>query len=185
MKLVQALRHCSVLAAVALCGALAATSAFGADSTSNSDYPVCQANRFKGCACAESVPQSIQYRPTFAACGGKAAVILSGPFLRAFSVVVRDNENRDRWPATGSYGGCSQAERDLGLARCSAFKAQKTIYRTVDGRRERIACFGAAGSSSLFTNVTRITVKISDRVNEFGQKKMFRACIADNYLPLN
>src|SRR5262249_29059447 len=76
----------------------------------------------------------------------------------AFSVVVRDTENRDRWPSPHGINGCSVFETiGPGPNKCSAFKVQKKIV-THDGV---INCLGAAGNSVLFKNVVRATVKVT------------------------
>src|SRR5688572_19091896 len=72
----------------------------------------CQGGRFKPCVCPAYVHKDVSYRPTYKACGGNAAILLRGKYLAVHSVVVRDSENRDRWPATG-FGGCTDEERDV------------------------------------------------------------------------
>jgi hypothetical protein len=115
---------------------------------------------FKPCICAEDIPAQIKYRPSLPACGGRAAAILEGGYADSFSVVLRDSQNRDRVPAVG-YNGCSQAEADLGLSRCSAFKCQSTI-RTPGSYT---CCFGEAGNSSILAGATRMTIKLADVPN--------------------
>lgn len=60
---------------------------------------------FRRCICPEEVPSYVRYRPAVLECNGNAAAILSGRLNNAFSVVVRDTQNRDRWPAAGSGFG--------------------------------------------------------------------------------
>jgi hypothetical protein len=84
--------------------------------------------------CNPDVPKTIRYRPTFAACGNKAAIILSGKYTNAFSVVFKKTDHGDRLA-----NQCPDAS-------CSPFKAQKTIRQA----GVRIACFGAAGNSKVF-----------------------------------
>lgn len=125
----------------------------------------CQGERFKPCVCASQVTYAMQYRPSLKECSNKAAIILSGKYLNIFSVVVRDKDNRDRWPTSG-YGDCSAYERDvLGLNKCSAFKMQKKIK--VRNRRGNavVYCLGAPGESKLFARVSRVTIKLKDIPN--------------------
>ena len=62
---------------------------------------MCMGNPFKPCVCAPDVTKLVQYRPSIAQCGKKAGIVMSGSrYLSAFSVVVRDRDNRDRWPLT-------------------------------------------------------------------------------------
>lgn len=112
---------------------------------------------FKPCICADEVPSDIKFRPSLAACGGDAAAILTGSFASSFSVVLRDSQNRDRWPLSG-YNGCSAAEVELGLNKCSAFKCQRTI-RTAG---QFTCCFGEPGRSSIMAPATRMTIKLKD-----------------------
>ncbi len=146
----------------------------------------CQGRRFKPCVCWEDVNRDIRYRPSVKECGGRAAAILSGKYRDVFSIVVRDNQNRDRWPATGNFGGCSQAERDLGLSKCSAFKTQKRI--AVQGGEDNLAavvhCFGASGYAKLFKNAVRLTIKIADDPGS-SSDPLARLCLRRGDLPLN
>jgi hypothetical protein len=106
------------------------------------------------------VPADISYEPTSAVCDGKAAATLRGRFASSFSVVLRDKMNRDRWPAAG-YNGCSAAETELGLNRCSAFKCQKVIR----SKNQQTCCFGEVGTSRIMAGATRMTVKLRDLPN--------------------
>lgn len=144
----------------------------------------CSGSRFKPCVCPSNVTKAVQYRPAVRECGGKAAIILSGDYLTAFSAVVRDTENRDRWPAQGA-NGCSSFERDvLGLNKCSVFKVQKILdIENEDGDAE-IHCLGASGYSPLFRDVSRITIKLRDVVGS-NQDPLVRLCLAGNEQPLN
>ena len=85
-------------------------------------------------SCNPKVPKTIQYRPKFADCGGKAAIILDGKYERSFSVVFKKVDHNDRLS-----NNCPDKN-------CSPFKTQKTLRK--NGRR--IACFGAAGDSPVF-----------------------------------
>ena len=150
-------------------------SATTAGAISENGFPKCQQGRFRSCVCASAAPKGFQYRPSLRACNGRAAIILSGPFKDAYSVVVRDSENRDRWPL-GGINGCSKFEvTELGLNKCSAFKVQKKIYPT---KTEVIHCLGAKGSSKLFKKVVRATIKITDIPGANGEKNIFRQCLA-------
>ena len=119
----------------------------------------CNESRFKPCICAKDVPQEVKYRPSLAECGGKAAVILEGEWAAAFSVVLRDRQNRDRYPSKG-YNGCTAKEAG-GIApanRCSAFKVQRRIRQP--GRV--IHCFGDRGTDKILAKASRMTVKLKD-----------------------
>lgn len=126
---------------------------------------------FKPCVCYDRVPKTIQYFPKSTECGGKAAAILSGPFAGAFSVVLRDKMNRDRWPASG-YNGCSEKETKLGLNKCSAFKCQKVI----DGVGSQTCCFGEKGTSKIMAGATRMTLKLKDIPNS-TKDPLVRVCL--------
>jgi len=144
----------------------------------------CQGGVFKPCVCPRDVPSIVQYRPSVKECGGKAAMILSGKYKNVFSIVVRDRENKDRWPPQG-INGCSAYERDtLGLNKCSAFKAQKVID-VVDSRGDAsVHCLGASGYSVLFKRVTRMTAKLSDVPNS-NSDPLARWCLAKPTEALN
>jgi hypothetical protein len=140
---------------------------------------------FKRCLCAEDVPSYVRYRPAVAECGGSAAAILSGRMLEAFSIVVRDTQNRDRWPAAGSlFGGCSEelADSTSPPNRCSAFKVQSKL--TVGGGTAVVHCFGASGYSDIFADAARLTVKLSD--DPFSSSDAIeRYCLVGPTKPLN
>lgn len=125
----------------------------------------CNGGAFKPCVCPRDVTRLVQYRPAVRECGGNAAVIFSGRYLSAYSVVVRDWENKDRWPPEG-INGCTPFERDvLGLNRCSAFKVQNVLL-VEDARADaEVHCLGASGYSPLFNRVRRITIKLQDLPN--------------------
>lgn len=137
----------------------------------------CQGGLFKPCVCPRDVPKVVQYRPAVKECDGSAAIILSGRYANVFSVVVRDRENKDRWPPTG-INGCTAYERDvLALHRCSAFKAQKVIKIDDDRGDATVHCLGASGYSTLFRRVTRMTAKLSDVPNSTNDP-LARWCLA-------
>ncbi len=144
----------------------------------------CQGGLFKPCVCPKDVPTIVQYRPAVKECGNKAAIILSGKYKDVFSVVVRDRENKDRWPLSG-INGCSAFERDtLGLNKCSAFKVQAVIpVESTDGDAE-VHCLGASGYSKLFKRVSRMTAKLSDVPNSTTDP-LARWCLAGPTTPLN
>lgn len=144
----------------------------------------CQGGVFKPCVCAKDVPSLVQYRPAIAECGGKAGIVLSGKYKDVFSVVVRDRENKDRWPVTG-INGCTAYERDaLGLNKCSAFKVQKVIdIENKDGNAS-VNCLGASGYSKLFKRVVRMTAKLSDVPNS-NTDPLARWCLKGATEPLN
>jgi hypothetical protein len=125
----------------------------------------CQGGFFKPCVCPTDVPSIVQYRPAIAECNGKAGIVLSGKYMNVFSVVVRDRENKDRWPPTG-INGCTAYERDiLALNKCSAFKAQRVILVANKAGNATVHCLGASGYSTLFKRVTRMTAKLADVPN--------------------
>jgi len=140
---------------------------------------------FRRCLCAPQVPSSIRYRPAVTECNGNAAAILHDQYLEAFSIVVRDSQNRDRWPAAGSgFGGCSAslANSDSPPNSCSAFKVQDKF--DIAGGTARIYCFGASGYSDLFSDVVRMTIKLSD--DPFSSDDdIDRICLYSGSEPLN
>ena len=141
---------------------------------------------FRRCTCAPDVPSTVRYRPSVEECPGQsAAAILSGDLLDAFSIVVRDTQNRDRWPAAGSgFGGCSAelADSDSPPARCSAFKVQAKF--DIGGGTARVYCFGASGYSDIFADAARLTIKLSN--DPFSNDDdIVRHCLAGPDLPLN
>jgi len=147
---------------------------------------LCQGGRFKQCVCADQVTRDVQYRPSITECGKKAGIILYGRYRSAFSIVLRDPENRDRWPASG-FNGCSSelANSDSPPAYCSAFKAQKTFRigrRTAD--EGVLYCFGASGNSPLLRRVVRATVKLRD-IPGSSADPLVRWCLNGPKEPLN
>ena len=143
----------------------------------------CNESVFKPCVCSDDVPVEVKYRPTLAACNGKAAVILEGDWANSFSVVFRDRLNRDRYPSSG-YNGCTATEAG-GVAppnKCSAFKVQKKIRSA----GKTIHCFGNKGSDKILSKVTRLTVKLRDVPNG-STDPLARLCLKrfTATLPLN
>jgi hypothetical protein len=138
---------------------------------------------FRRCVCPEDVPGSMRYRPALAECDGNAAILLDGPYLEAFSVVVRDSQNRDRWPASG-FNGCSAelSNSESPPNRCSAFKVQRK-FTTPDGTA-MVHCFGASGYSALFEDVVRATIKLTDDPNS-SDDEIDRLCLVSGDKPLN
>ncbi len=145
----------------------------------------CNGQRFTPCICTKSLSADIQYRPSVKECNGAAAAILSGKYQKIFSVVLRDGENRDRYPTPPTnFNGCSSSQSLRGESRCSAFKTQDsfTIGR---GREKRtVYCFGASGYSKLLENVVRITAKLRD-VPGSNKDPLERWCLDSPTLPLN
>jgi hypothetical protein len=144
----------------------------------------CQGGVFKPCVCPKDVPSVVQYRPAVKECDGAAAIVLSGRYKSIFSVVVRDRENKDRWPPQG-INNCTAYQRDiLALHKCSAFKAQKVI--DVDDSRgdASVHCLGASGSSTLFKRVVRMTAKLADIPNSTADP-LARWCLVKPDQPLN
>jgi hypothetical protein len=140
---------------------------------------------FKRCICADQVPSYVRYRPAVLECNGNAAAILSGRLNNAFSIVVRDTQNRDRWPEAGSgFGGCSFSEANAKAppSRCSAFKAQSR-FEIGDGTTE-VYCFGASGYSPIFEDAARLTAKLTD--DPFSNDDdVERYCLRSPSVPLN
>jgi hypothetical protein len=152
--------------------------------SSSKKVKYCQGGRFKPCVCPRFVSKAVQYRPALLECNGNAAVILSRKYLGIFSVVVRDSENRDRWPERG-YGNCTPHERDvLGLNKCSAFKVQDRFEREDTSGDADVHCLGASGYSSLFENVRRITAKLADKPGSTNDP-LARWCLISPDKPLN
>ena len=144
----------------------------------------CYGGVFKPCVCARDVPTITQYRPSVQECGGNAAIILSGKYTSLFSVVVRDRENKDRWPPNGA-NSCTLYETNvLALNKCSVFKVQNIIEVEHEKGDAEIHCLGASGYSTLFRNVTRITAKISD-IPGSNKDPLARWCLAGPTKPLN
>lgn len=150
---------------------------------------MCMGGRFKPCVCAADVSELVQYRPSIAQCGKKAGIVLSGKYLSAFSVVVRDRENRDRWPlqfpVTGQgYGGCNLAQAKTGLARCSAYKVQKIIQVSDENGNAEVHCLGQSGYAPLMKGISRITIKLDD-VPGSNADPLERLCLKNATTPLN
>ena len=144
----------------------------------------CQGGAFKPCVCPSYVTKRVQYRPAVKECGGDAAIILSGKYLNAYSAVVRDNQNKDRWPPQG-INGCTPYERDtLALNKCSAFKVQKVIGVENETADAEVHCLGGSGYSTLFRNVRRITIKLADIPNSTNDP-LARLCLVGPTKPLN
>jgi hypothetical protein len=144
----------------------------------------CNTGPFKPCVCPLDVPSIVQYRPAVQECGRKAAIILSGKYKDVFSVVVRDKENKDRWPVNG-INGCTPYETNvLALNKCSAFKAQKVIDVSNDAGDATVHCLGASGYSGLFKRVRRMTAKIAD-VPGATTDPLARWCLRGPAAPLN
>ena len=141
------------------------------------DIPAARCNEsvFKPCICPSVVPEDIKFRPKLAACGGKAAVILSGDWAGSYSVVLRDRQNRDRYPSSG-YNGCSAAEAggESPPNRCSAFKVQKKIRKG----SEVIHCFGNRGTDKILAKASRLTIKLKD-VPGSSSDPLARVCLQD------
>jgi hypothetical protein len=144
----------------------------------------CRGGAFKPCVCPKDVTKLVQYRPAVKECNGRAAIILSGKYLTAYSAVVRDYENKDRWPPQG-INGCSAFERDtLGLNKCSAFKVQEVLPIENEVADAEIHCLGASGYSTLFRKVSRITIKLAD-IPGSNSDPLVRLCLAGSTEALN
>ncbi len=164
---------------------LLALSFVPAEAATKKKIRYCQGGRFKPCVCWQDVHKDVSYRPKYPACGGNAAVLTRGKYKGIFSVVVRDNQNRDRWPESG-FNGCSidTAQSVSPPASCSAFKVQKILYEDKKGQIQRVNCLGAPGTSKLFKSVVRMTAKISDAPGTTNDP-LARWCLRSPTLPLN
>lgn len=146
----------------------------------------CQGQRFKPCVCSRDVTTDMQYRPAVRECNGNAAVMLYGKYRSSFSVVLRDSENRDRWPTFG-FNGCSfaLANSEAPPAYCSMFKTQDTVaVASGTTNQGKLHCFGAPGSSPFMRRVVRVTVKLADIPNS-NNDPLVRWCLNGPTEPLN
>lgn len=84
--------------------------------------------------CNPNVPKTVKYRPSYGLCNGNAAIILSGVYANAFSVVIKTVDHADR--------DC----RNLPGAENSPFKTQRK--ETINGAV--VNCLGASGFSPVF-----------------------------------
>jgi hypothetical protein len=141
----------------------------------------------KPCVCARDVDKRIRYRPSLAECDGNAAAIMSGRYKGIFSVVLRDVQNRDRWPLNGA-NGCSAelAQSQFPPNKCSLFKAQKQFSAgpASDPDRFEVFCFGGSGYSKAFARVTRLTLKLGDSPTSTNDP-LIRACLTSPKQGLN
>jgi hypothetical protein len=146
---------------------------------------MCRGRPFKPCTCPQDVPTLVQYRPAVRECGGNAGIVLSGKkYMSIFSVVVRDWENKDRWPVQGA-NGCTPYETNvLALNKCSVFKVQSILGVENEVRDAELHCLGASGYSSLFSRVSRITAKLKDVPNS-NADPLARWCLKGPSEPLN
>lgn len=145
----------------------------------------CHGGRFQPCVCYQYVSRAMKYRPAVEECDGNAGILFAKKYTGIYSAVVRDTENRDRWPESG-FGGCTPYERDvLALNKCSAFKVQDIIkVKTEKNQPYALHCLGASGYSTLFKKVTRITVKLSDSPDS-NNDPLVRWCLKKPNQPLN
>ena len=145
---------------------------------------MCQGGRFAPCICWQDVSRLAKYRPAVEECDGNAAIVLLGKYTGVYSAVVRDSENRDRWPAEG-VNQCTPYERDvLGLNKCSVFKVQDSIPVGRGANAMMVHCLGASGYSKLFSRVTRMTVKLRD-IPGSDDDPVLRWCLRSPKKPLN
>ena len=150
---------------------------------------MCNGGRFAPCVCWQDVPRSIQYRPTDERCflssypGDQqnyvASIQLTGEFKNIFSVVVRDVENADRSPYEPKL--CTREEFEAGERECSRWKVQ-LIKETA---KSSLHCLGASGFSKVFKRIRRMTIKVTDTVDETGQKDIRRFCLKGPAKTLN
>lgn len=146
----------------------------------------CNGGRFQPCVCWRDVARDMRYRPALKECDGNAAIILTNKYYSIFSAVVRDSENRDRWPVSG-FNDCTleMASGESPPAYCSAFKTQKRLrYEYDQDKRVSVHCLGASGYSDLFDRVTRVTIKLAD-VPSSNADPLVRWCLRAPDKPLN
>jgi len=82
------------------------------------------------------------------------------------------------------FGGCSAevANSESPPNACSAFKVQDKF--DIAGETARVYCFGASGYSDLFSDVVRVTIKLSD--DPFSSDDdIDRMCLVSGDEPLN
>ena len=155
----------------------AATASISPRSAHALDIPAARCNEsvFKPCICPAAVPEDVKFRSRLAACGGKAGIILEGEWAGAYSVVLRDRLNRDRYPSFG-YNGCSKdlASGESPPNKCSAFKVQKKIR----SKGKVTHCFGNRGTDKILAKATRMTVKLKD-VPGSSSDPLARICLKD------
>lgn len=121
-------------------------------------------------ACMQRVPPTVKYRPSLPQCGGKAAVILSGKYLRAFSVVVRDHKGNDRDPLN------PECAENL----CSPFKEHHRLRLS----GANVHCLGASGDSQVYKTVRRVTIKKTNPVRDI-YRDIDRFCLKNGSSSLN
>lgn len=155
----------------------AAVTAFSPKFAQALDIPEARCNEsvFKPCICPAAVPEDIKFRSRHAACGGKAAVILEGPWASSYSVVLRDRLNRDRYPSFG-YNGCSKelAGGESPPNKCSAFKVQRKIR----SKGKVTHCFGNRGTDKILAKASRLTIKLKD-IPGSSTDPLARVCLKD------
>jgi hypothetical protein len=93
----------------------------------------------------QTAPLTVQYRPNLKECNNNAAVILSGTYLRAFSIQLRLPDGGDR------------LDEDCSLASCTPYKVQ----RYIDGADTKTACFGAPGNANVMNNIHHTSIKMA------------------------
>ena len=142
----------------------------------------CNGGRFAPCVCVNDVPKQIRYAPKFRACGGKAAAILQGKYKGIFSVALRDSENSDREPP--NFGNCSQAERDAGEAKCSAYKVQRRFRTEFLRKKAVVHCFGLPGKHTAMKKARRLTIKLKNLPNSTNDP-LLRVCLKRGDKSLN
>ncbi len=107
--------------------------------------------------CLPWMPEGVSYLPNVAACGNKAAVVLTGPYYNAFSVVLRDCQNGDRDPCHRQVGSC-------GTNASSPFKVQKILTASIKRKNKvlpaQIHCLKERGDAQVYNIVRRITIKL-------------------------
>lgn len=124
-------------------------------------------------SCSKQFPADVSYVPSMAACGGDAAIVLSGDLKNSFSVVVRACDNGDRDPCYKSLNACATNSS-------SPFKVQKTIDAVIDRdgvqMSAKIHCLKEPGTSLVYKMVRRLTIK---RVNPVRNpaRDVYKICL--------
>lgn len=133
--------------------------------------------------CQRVMPQDVGYLPSVNACGGRAAIVLSGRYYNAFSVVLRACDNGDRDPCYKNLDSC-------GTNASSPFKVQTTlnakVRRSPSGQtfQAKIHCLKETGSSKVYRLVRRLTIK---RVNPVvnPSSDVLKICLSSRTLASN
>jgi len=124
--------------------------------------------------CENKMPKEVSYFPALEECEGNAGVVLTGRFLKSFSVVVRDCNNNDRDP-------CHTSVKSCGTNQSSPFKVQRTLSALVSRKgksmKAAIHCLKESGESEVYKLVRRMTIKLRDPVR--GPQDVAKICLSN------